>query len=547
MEEIRKIYSAERELPPEGSYCTDYRGLLNKRISEAPDVPLFISRDHSAGTELKVMPEEFLRQVNCFSAWLAEQGYSRDHIAVLGDNSYQWILTMFSVICSNNVLVPLDKGLEYATLEVLTGRSHSKALFYSAAYEEKALKLAEKHGLKLYKLEETALYVETGEKFGDVKPIETDDEALAILMYTSGTTGVSKGVMLSQKNILTNIEFARKQSDFSGDSVYLLPLNHIYGLGSSLLITIIADGTVTINSNLRYMLKDLQASKPEILFLVPLFLEMLYANIWKGLHANGLEDKIKAAIEANRKKGNVSNEVKRGMFKDILAAFGGRLTRIVSGGAPLNTKLYEGFKDFGIEVLNGYGITECSPVLAVNCLDLNKPESVGRMVAGSEIMIDSPDKDGNGEICVKAPFVMLGYYEAEEENRKALIDGWFHTGDKGYLDEDGYVYVCGRLKNLIILSNGENVSPEEIENMLYDDPAIAEVVVYEKNGGIAAQIFINEEYAAASGKAEGEKHIRDFISGLNRELAVYKRINTVEFRDTPFERTSSKKIKRNIG
>ena len=538
MEEIRKIYSAERELPPEGSYCTDYRGLLNKRISEAPDVPLFISRDHSAGTELKVMPEEFLRQVNCFSAWLAEQGYSRDHIAVLGDNSYQWILTMFSVICSNNVLVPLDKGLEYATLEVLTGRSHSKALFYSAAYEEKALKLAEKHGLKLYKLEETALYVETGEKFGDVKPIETDADAIAILMYTSGTTGISKGVMLSQRNTIANAGFASMQTDLSGDSVYLLP---------AMLISISCGNTVTVNTNLRYMLKDLQASKPEILFIVPLFLEMLSANIWKGLRAKGLEEKVKAAIEANRKKGNVSNEEKRGMFKDILAAFGGRLTRIVSGGAPLNVKLYDTFKDFGIEVLNGYGITECSPVIAVNALELNKPASVGKMMPGCRIKIDSPDSDGNGEICVKAPFVMLGYFEAEEENRKALIDGWFHTGDKGYLDEDGYVYVCGRLKNLIILSNGENVSPEEIENMLYDDPAIAEVVVYEKNGGIAAQIFINEEYAAASGKAEGEKHIRDFISGLNRELAVYKRINTVEFRDTPFERTSSKKIKRNIG
>ncbi|MBQ5310547.1 MAG: AMP-binding protein [Oscillospiraceae bacterium] len=543
MDIIKKTYAVS-ELPPADSYEVRYKDLIKRRIAAAPDTVLFRSKDHATGAEISVLPAEFLQQMEDFGAWIRAQGYNRDHIAILGDNSYQWILTMFSVIACDNVVIPLDKGLEFSTLDTLVGRSDAKARFYSKAFAQKAEKLAEDHGLKLYPLENVADYVSEGAKLAH-EDIDTDPDALAILMYTSGTTGISKGVMLSQRNTISNISFASMQTDLSGDSVYLLPLNHIYGLGSALLITVVTNGTVTINTNLRYMMKDLQEARPEALFIVPLFLENLYLGLWKGIKAHGLEEKITAMIEENRSKGNVTPEEKRAMFSDVLAFMGGRLRKIISGGAPLNIKYYEGMKDFGIEVLNGYGITECAPVLAVNRNELNKPESVGKSIIGCEIKIEDPDNEGNGEICAKGPNVMLGYYKDDEENRKALIDGWFHTGDKGFLDQDDYIHVCGRIKNLIILSNGENVSPEEIENLLYNEPSIAEVVVYDKDGCITAQIFKNEEYITQNGIEDAEKKIKDHITALNRGLAVYKRINRVEFRDEPFERTSSKKIKRN--
>ena len=540
-----KTYTSIPE--PDKGIIFKYRSVIEKRIEEVPDVPLFVMNDHKAGTSREVLPAEFLRSMELFGRWLAAQGFKRTHIAVLGDNSYEWVLTMFSVISSDNVLVTLDKGLELPSLDFIVGKSDSEVLFYSAAYEEKAAALAEKYGLKLFKLEETENYAKEAESLPDSGIIETDMDALAVLMYTSGTTGEPKGVMLSQRNTLANIYYAGMQTDLSGNSIYLLPLNHIYGLGSALLITMINNGTITMNTNMRYMMNDIQKAKPDILFIVPLFVQTLYGAFRKFLKAKGLLEKVDAQIAENERKGNVTPEEKRAMFADVLAFFGGRLSRIVSGGAPLDMVSYKGFADLGIIVLNGYGITECSPVLAVNALELNKPESVGKVIRSLEIKIDSPDENGCGEICAKGPTVMLGYYKNDAENAKSLVDGWFKTGDKGSLDDDDYLYVNGRIKNLIILANGENVSPEEIEGFIYQDiKAIAEVVVYDKGGHITAQVFPNEEYINENGIENAEELIKKQISELNLKLAVYKRISEVEFRDTPFEKTTSKKIKRRL-
>ena len=530
---------------PEGWVMIDtYRGLMEHRIKTKPDVALFRCRDHFTDQERVVMPAEFKDQVDALSSWLADKGYKRTHIAILGENSYQWVLTMFAVICSDNILVTLDKGLEYATMDSIFGRSDSTVLFYSAEYEDKAKKLEEHFGSQLYKLEEVDDFVSAGRGITGHENITTDPDAMAVLMYTSGTTGPAKGVMLSQRNIMGNLSMSVQRPDLVGDTIYLLPLNHIYGLGPALLIHFLTGSTNTINLNLRFMKKDILEAKPEILIVVPLFVEMLYASLWKGIKAAGMEEKIQAVIAHNRKAGNVTPAAKREMFKEVLAGFGGRLSRIVSGGAPLNMKHFDGFMDFGIEVMNGYGITEGAPVLAVNPIAKNKPASTGLMVAGEEIKIDSPDENGDGEICVKGPNVMLGYYKDEEETAKTLKDGWLYTGDKGFLDEDNYVYVNGRIKNLIILNNGENVSPEELEGMLCNCPAIFESVVYENDETICVQIFRNEEYITSNNIEDPDTMIRNFISDMNRELATYKRINVVQFRDEPFEHTTSKKIKR---
>ena len=539
---IKKTYG-KRDISENRVTLNSYRELLEYRRKTVPDVPVFRTRNYSTGEEISVLPEEFSKQADALGAWLAEKGYRRTHIAVLGENSYQWVLLMFAVICSDNVLVTVDKGLEFSSIQSIIGRSDSRVLFYSKGYEDHAVRLKEQYGLEAFPLEEADRYAAGRLASGEVEQIPTDPDAMAILMYTSGTTGPSKGVMLSQRNTMHNLSSSMCQTDLSGDSVYLLPLNHIYGLVPALLMPFINGNTSTINQNLRYMMQDIASTRPQILFLVPLFLETMYSSLWKGIRAKGLEDRIREIIEQNRARGT-SNDEKREMFKDILAAFGGRLTRIVSGGAPLSLRLYEGFKDFGIEVLNGYGITETSPVLAVNLVDCNKPESVGRIVAGEEVRINDPDASGDGEICVRGTNVMLGYYRDEERTAESLRDGWFFTGDKGFLDEDYNIHINGRIKNLIILSNGENVSPEELEELLYQNEAVLETLVYEKDGKIAAELFLDADYLARSGIEDGEAFVRKYIADLNKELAVYKRIGTVLFRDTPFERTSSKKIKR---
>lgn len=248
----------------------------------------------------------------------------------------------------------------------------------------------------------------------------------------------------------------------------------------------------------------------------------------------------------NDRRGDVSDQEKRELFREELALFGGKLRRIVSGSAPLSMKHYEGFRDFGIIIYEGYGITECAPVLSVNPTRLVKPGSVGRALRGVQVMIDDPNGDGEGEICAKGANVMQGYWRMDRETREAMRGGWFHTGDIGCVDRDGFIYITGRIKNLIILSNGENVSPEELEKYILQCAAVKEVVVYEKEAAIAAMIYPNTDAAEADGGAEVRQGIRDFISGLNRNLPVYKRIHTVEFRDVPFERTSTNKIKRSF-
>ena len=532
---------------PDVELVTTYRGILDKLLAESPDTPMFSLLNYKTGETRNIFPAEFSSSTDKLVKWFAAKGCKRDHIAILGDNSFEWILTMFAIICSDNVLVTLDKGLEIQALEYIISQSESKYLFYSSAFADKAKALAEKYGLELFALEDVEKFAAEADALPDQEPIETDCDALAILMYTSGTTGLPKGVMLSQRNTTSNIQLAQLHCDLSGESVFLLPLNHIYGISSALMVPVVGHYTVRINTNMRYMMNDIQECKPEILFIVPLFVQTLYNALRKVIKAKGLTEKIDAMIEENNRKGNVTPEEKREMFADVLSFFGGRLRKIVSGGAPLDMASWKGLTDMGITVLNGYGITECSPVLAVNTDERNVPESVGKVLEGNEIKIENPDDKGFGEICAKGPSIMQGYFKNDEENAKALIDGWFHTGDKGWLDDEDYLYVCGRIKNLIILANGENVSPEEIEGYIYEQiKAVAEVVVYDKGGHITAQVFKNEDYIQENGIEDAEKFIRDAVGKLNLELAIYKRIAEVEFRDTPFEKTTSKKIKRRL-
>ena len=528
---------------------TDYRQLIDYRLETAPNVPMYCYQDYSTGEKSSVFPDQFKSESEAVCVFLAEEGYHQKKIVLLGTNSYEWILSLQGILTSGNVAVPLDQSLDIDYLTMLVEDCDAAALFYSENRKEKADAIAEKLPVKLYCIDDLAEMIKAGQALIDAgktdgltRPLDAD--ANAFIVYTSGTTGRSKGVMLSQKNVLTNAVATSRNMDCHGDQVHMMPMNHLFGLGTSHLIAILEGCSLHLNTNLRYLVDDLRVGKPELMFVVPMVVENLLNILWKSIRDNGREDTVRAMIEENRKKGNVSYEDKRAMFSQDLEALGGKMRALISGGAPLPAKFYEGYGDFGIRLREGYGITECSPALSLNMNDLYKIGSVGRIMEGMEILIDNPDNENIGEICAKGPNVMLGYYKMPQETEEVMQGGWFHTGDLGYLDEDDFIFITGRIKNLIILSNGENVSPEELEAWISVCPGIQEVVAYDKDNKIAAMVYPNPDVVAEKGIEQVQSEIRDYIFTNSRKYPVYKRVSVVEFRNNPFKRTALKKIRR---
>lgn len=528
----------------------DFRTMIDYRIEHRPDKAIFTYTDYAANIRTEIMPIDFKNHYMAVGSLLYEEGYKRTHIAIMGENSYPWVLAMQSILCSNNVLVPIDRNLELEITKDMLERAECKALFYAKSCEEKAKELGKLLGIKLYLLEDIDKMIEEGKKLldqgkdeGITQPLDTD--APAIIIFTSGTTGKSKGVVLSQKNFLAVAVLDNEYVKFYFDAEIVLPFHHAYALNCGILPHLLSGRTLHINQGLRWLYKDFQTENPEAVCVVPLLVENFYNAIWKNIRDKGQEEEVKKMIEENRAKGNVSNKEKREMFKEYLSILGNRFSVFGVGGAPVSEKYCYGFKDLGIEVLHGYGITECSPLVSCNKEATNVPESVGRIIPGIEVKIDQPDSNKEGEICVKGPIVMQGYYKDEKATKEALIDGWFHTGDLGYLDQNDFLYISGRKKNLIILSTGENVSPEEIEAKISNHSLVKEVVVYEKDNKIAAQILINKEHADMEGIDDSEGEIKKYIAELNKKTTTFKQVSIIEFRDTPFPRTSSQKIIRN--
>ena len=525
-----------------------FRGLLDKVAADRPHVPVFSTLDYQTGIARFVMPKDLQLQIEGLGTWLYETGKHGKVIGLLGSNSYEWLLTFYSARYAGCVVLLLDRTADLDNLKDQIVRSGCQDLIYSQDVREKAEALSAETGASLTPFEALEGLVVKGRvlisegKTACLDLVQSGEET-AVIMFTSGTTGISKGVMLSSRNLLYNADCTSDSVNFAKDQVHFLPLNHIYALLAHF-EALINGKRLHICLNMRRMAADFQEAKPELLCLVPLLVKNLYGLLWQAIRKHGDEEKVQKMILENREKGDVTPAEKRKMFAPYLALFGGRLETIISGGAPLDVQLIGGFADFGITVQEGYGITECSPVLAVNPDELNKPGTVGLALPGHEILIENPNEEGIGEICAKGPSVMQGYYHMEKETAEAMAGGWFHTGDLGFLDEDNYLTITGRLKNLIILSNGENVSPEELEAKFRTCEAINEVVVYEKDGRITAMIYPDSEFLALKGITDGEEYIRNFIGEYNKNAAATRQIGAVFFRDVPFEKTGSKKIKR---
>jgi long-chain acyl-CoA synthetase len=377
---------------------------------------------------------------------------------------------------------------------------------------------------------------------------EIDTERLATIVFTSGTTGKGKGVMLSQKNIVTDMTQGMYNFAITPKTMNVLPPHHTFGSTVNFVGHYAQGATVYISSGLKYIVNEMKEQQPSHLILVPLFVETLYKKIWTGAEKSGKAETLRRMIKISNALLKVGIDLRRVFFKSILETFGGKLEMIICGGASLNQDIIDFFNSIGITILNGYGITECSPLISCNRNKYQKKGSVGIPIVGLQVKIKDPDENGEGEICVKGPNVMLGYYKDPEATVAAFDkEGYFKTGDYGRLDEEGWIYLTGRLKNIIILSNGKNVYPEEIENEISRIFGVAEVVVY---GGesktskevIVAEIFPEFDALKEKGIENVQEYFEDEIKKVNSRMVSYKAVKMVKIRNEEFVKNTSKKI-----
>lgn len=373
-------------------------------------------------------------------------------------------------------------------------------------------------------------------KNADIKP---DD--LAAIVYTSGTTGKAKGVMLTQLNIASNVTSCCKNVQGEGCGVLALPLHHTFGMVANVLAPMIFEARVYMTTSMRNIQSDMAKIHATAAFCVPLMAELIYKKVWTTAKQKGKDEILRKGMKISDTLLKFGIDVRRKLFSEVHEALGGELEMIICGGAPLPEKIASELASMGIGVLNGYGITECSPIVAVNRNYANKYGSVGLPLDCNEVKINNPDENGVGEIYVRGTNVMVGYYNDEEATKEAFDNGWLKTGDLGYIDEDGFLFVTGRIKNLIILSNGKNVSAEELEEKIMNEITyISEIVVSEENDKIMAEVYLDED-----AETDAKKKIKEDIKKINSKLPSYKRIAKTKIRDKAFEKTTSMKIKRN--
>ena len=463
---------------------------------------------------------EFAEDVHNLSNFFYKN-YHNKHIAVCGENSYNWIVTFMAIVVSGNVCVPIDKDVDSKLLQKLLKSADVDTLFYSERY----LPFVKDLKFKTQSLEDTERKIKLGKKYkNNHTPIEN---APAVIFFTSGTTGSNKGVALSEKNITADIYGASSLYMPAGSTVSVLPLHHSFGLVTAILMPAYYGHETYICSSLKRFTEAMKLIHPETIFLVPAFVEAFYRQIWRKARNEHKDKLLKVALGVSTNLKHVGVDLRRGFAKSILHEFGGELKHIICGGAYLDPVYVKWFRKIGIDILNGYGITECSPVLSVNRNNYYKDGSIGVPCRDVDIKII------DGEICAKGDLVMLGYYENSEIIPQ---EGYFHTGDLGYFDKDGFLFITGRIKNTIILSNGENISPESIESDLMKYKGVREVVAYTENDEIVVMVYPEEDRIGDRIYFESVRRRYNYSKPRNRKIA---RIN---LRTTEFIKNSSQKI-----
>ena len=544
---------------------TSIREMLELSVEEAGDKIAFQYKDEIDKEKIiKVTYKEFKQDTEELELALSNIGMDDKHIAIIGENSYKWICIYLTVLKSRGVFVPIDKELTVKEIINVLKHSDSEVLFYSSKYEKWISQIKEEVpnikyfiGLDRQEKEENILsykeFKETGKKLlneGNKINTNTDENNLKLLVYTSGTTGNPKGVMLTEHNLISVVYYGLQVADIKTKCLSVLPYHHTYEAVAGILVALHKRACICINDSLKNVLKNLQLFKPDYIYLVPAFTEIFYKNIWSNAEKTGKDKILKIIIPISNALRKVGIDLRSILFKSIHQAFGGKLKQIVCGGAPIRPEIGKFFNDIGITLLNGYGITECSPLVSVNRMQFNDSSTVGIVLPCCQIKLENVTPDGDGEICVKGDIVMKGYYKDPERTQKVLKDGWFNTEDYGYINKKGQLVINGRKKNLIVLDNGKNVYPEEIENYLLSIPYIQEVIVKAKKNKIGqevaliAEVFLNSEKVEELEINNIEEKLKQDINECCKELPIYKHISDVEIRKEEFEKTTTNKIKR---
>lgn len=528
----------------------------------------FILKDEN-GEHHDITFEKNYNSIRCLGAEFIERGMAGQRIAVIGKNSYNWYLASAATQLTGGITVPIDKELRFGELEMTLVRSRATILFYDKKEEElvhevvAAGKTSVEYMFPLYKNDEHVDIfdlLEDGRKKMElpgrkkIDEVEIDENAVSFLIFTSGTTSNSKIVMLSQRNIYANTYNTLSSEDIRHTDVNmaLLPYHHIFGLAGQWLFygagccTVYCDG-------LRHIQSNMKEYKVSIFFGVPLIIESMYKKIMKTAEKNNMTGKLNAARKVCHVLSLANININRVVFKGILDVFGGDLRLIIFGGAPADPEVVRGFADFGIVALQGYGLTETAPVVAAERPDKRRPGSIGVPINNVEVDIFEPDENGIGELRVKSAGVMKGYYEDEEATNAVLRDGWFYTGDLGYFDQDGFLFITGRKRNLIVLKNGKKVFAEELESLITALPyAPSNIVVGIPNEGdqrdpvVGAKIVYDPEDFPGMTPEEIDAKIRADIDAINETVPHYKRIRRVFVTDVPMEMTTTGKVKKYV-
>ncbi len=491
---------------------------------------------------------EFYDEIRNFGTVLLDRGFSGDRIAIIGENSYKWIVSYFAVTNTGNVALPLDRELSAEELADLVNRCGCKGVIFSKSFRDYAdyfkencpsvetyICMKEIHNLK----EEGAkLIAEGNTAFDDVK-VTPDD--MAAIVFTSGTTGKSKGVMLTHGNIATDAYCVCRYVTGHGRGPLLLPLHHTFSITANVIAALMYGGRIHAITSLRNIQRDIVDDKSTVMIAVPTAVEMIHKKVWATAEEKGKAEIMKKGMKISDTLLKFGIDVRKKLFKEVYEGLGGEFNIVICGGAALSQKAEEDMTSWGINVLVGYGITECAPIVSVNRPDHQKRGSCGLILGCNQVRIANKNDEGIGEIQVKGANVFKGYFGDEEETKKTFTeDGWFKTGDLGYVDNDGFLFITGRSKNLIILSNGKNVSPEELEVKVIDEiDSIEEAIVFAKDDAIAIELFFDtEKYPNA------KDEIQEQINAFNRHMPAYKKIKEVIIRDEPFPKTTTLKIKR---
>ena len=552
---------------------TDLKDLFTSSISMFGDNAAYLIKDKKAGKYMPITYEQVGKDMLALGTKFVDMGLAGKKIGVIGETRYEWLVTYFTVVSGVGVIVPLDKNLPEGELFGLIERSGMSAIVYSPVEAKKIANLKEQEtSIEYYismeadpKQEENLNWhdlVDAGAELaaaGDTryKNAEIDPESMSTLLFTSGTTGLAKGVMLSHKNLANNVLQLSQYFKIPEPGIVfsILPVHHVYAMTCDILTTFYQGKTIAVCEGLKYIQKNMTEVHPNVMLGVPLVFEKLYKGMWKQAKRRGEDEKLRRAVDLSKRLGLYRNKAAvRRMFKAIHQSFGGDLQVFVEGGAAADPFVIEEFEAMGINMVQGYGMSECSPIIALNRDRYRKAGPVGQPVQGAEVRIIDQDEDGIGQIIVKSPSVMMGYYENPEATAETIRDGWLYTGDLGYFDSEGFLYITGRSKTVIVTKGGKNIFPEEVEEILLKDELIQEVVVHgvedERVGNvmITADIFPNyallKETAGEMSKSDIYHFFRDRVDSINETMPPYKQVKRISIRETEFVKTTTGKIKR---